>query len=98
MMVAQKPSSFERLKSNAIGNPYSEPANYDLRKPGPRGAGLGCMNSTMRGTSYKTPFVNSGACKTIKNSEFERMSPLTIKIRAETKIGFHGTSKSPKMF
>ena len=40
---------FERLKSNAVGDPYVEPGFYDLRKPGPRGYGTGCMSTTMSG-------------------------------------------------
>ena len=58
MKVLQKsPGHFERLKSNAINNPYVDAGQYDLRKPGPRGAGTGSMNATMRGTGFKTPFI-----------------------------------------
>ena len=54
---------FNKLKSNAVGNPYVGAGHYDLRKPGPRGAGMGSMNVTMQGASFKTPFVQSSAYK-----------------------------------
>jgi len=69
-------NTFEKLKSNAIGNPYVDPGQYDLRKPGPRGAGTGHINTTMRSQSQPAgvkPFTYSGSQKLVRRSEFEHM-------------------------
>jgi hypothetical protein len=56
--------TFERLKSNAIGNPYVDAGQYDLRKGGPRGSGTGHVNTTMRSQSQPSggkAFTYSGS-------------------------------------
>jgi hypothetical protein len=68
--------TFEKLKSNAIGNPYVDAGQYDLRKGGPRGAGTGHVNTTMRSMSQPSgtkAFTYSGSQKLVKRSEFEHM-------------------------
>jgi hypothetical protein len=71
MIVEHRRSTFDRTKSLAVNNPFVEPA-YDLRKPGPRGAGKGNILATHRGSSLKTPFINGGSPK-YKLPEFEYM-------------------------
>ena len=65
---------FEKIKSNAVGDPYVEPGFYDLRKPGPRGSGTGSMHTTMSGSAgFSKPFSYSGSQKLVRKSEFEHM-------------------------
>jgi hypothetical protein len=63
---------FEKIKSNAVGDPYVEPGFYDLRKPGPRGYGTGSMGTTMSGHALNAKsFTYSGSQKLVRKSEFE---------------------------
>lgn len=90
--------TFGKLESNAIGNPYVDPGQYDLRKPGPRGAGTGCINSTMRSQSMDKTFKYSGSQKLVRRSEFEHMhNGPPKKVEPETKKGFL-TSSVPEPF
>ena len=99
-------STFEPIKSNAVGDPYVDAGQYDLRKPGPRGAGTGCINSLGAGSavpdhsvhSGKKPFGFSGSNKLVRKSEFEHMhnGPSAKKI-PESKKGFY-TSNTPEPF
>lgn len=93
--------TFEKLKSNALANPYVDPGQYDLRKPGPRGMGTGGPNSTMRSSSQNTgAFKYSGSQKLVRKSEFEHMhNGPAPKADDWRKTGFISTGgKNPKHF
>jgi hypothetical protein len=52
--------TFEKLKTNAIGDPYVDRGQYYLRK----------STSNVRPKTAGAPFMPSGGPRTIRNSEF----------------------------
>lgn len=100
-------STFEPLRSNAIGDPYVDAGQYDLRKPGPRGFGTGPINSrgscdppahSVSANNGKKPFGFSGSNKLVRKSEFEHIhNGAPVKPERDTLRGFT-TSKTPEPF
>jgi hypothetical protein len=99
-------STFEGLKSNAVGDPYVDAGQYDLRKQGPRGAGTGCINSMGAGGSPpshsvhsgKKPFGFSGSNKLVRKSEFEHMHNGPAARKNPEKLRGFMSTKTPEPF
>jgi hypothetical protein len=100
-------TTFEGLKSNAVGDPYVDAGQYDLRKAGPRGAGTGCVNSISHGGgvppehsvhSGKKPFGFSGSNKLVRKSEFEHLHNGPPPRKNPEKLPGMACTKTPEPF
>lgn len=99
-------TTFEPLRSNAVGDPYVDAGQYDLRKGGPRGAGTGCVNSMGSGGSPPMhsvhsgmkPFGFSGSNKLVRKSEFEHMHNGPAGPKNPEKLRGFMTTKTPEPF
>jgi hypothetical protein len=101
-------TTFEGLKSNAVGDPYVDAGQYDLRKAGPRGAGSGCINSISKGSNKSPPqhsvhsgakaFGFSGSNKLVRKSEFEHMHNGPPALKNPEKLRGFMSTKTPEPF